>query len=49
MGEFENGADPDVYIELGVRSWPISAPGEYNLRVRFVPEAEVNPGKLNDR
>ena len=31
------------------RNWPFSDPGLVNLSVRCVPEAEVNPGALNDR
>jgi len=33
--------------ESNVRFRPCSAPGEFNLSGRFVPEAEVNPGIFN--
>ncbi len=32
---------------MSVRNWPFSATGLSNLRVRYVPEAEVNLNNLN--
>ncbi len=38
-----------LYTYLRVCNWPFSDPRVSNLSVRFVPEAELNLGILNDR